>query len=84
MAVNRIRVNLSLPPYLIDKLRDVGRQNQLHSTDGSLQNASICTGIVQFICDLQSDKDVKKYLDENSGILFDLIRRSLKNHIENA
>lgn len=84
MPVKRTRVNLSLPPYLLKKLRETGRQNHLQSTDGSLQNASICTDLIEFVCSLQSDDDVQKHLDENGGILLDLIRRSLKTHIKNG
>lgn len=83
MPIQRTRVNLSLPPYLVKKLREAGKQNQLHSRDGSLQNATICTEMIEFICSLQFDEDVQKYLAESGGLLFDLIRRSVKDHIQN-
>lgn len=84
MPIQRERVNLSLPPYLVKKLHDVGRQNRLHSTDGSLQNASIITDVLKFICDVQSDDDVDKHLNNTGGTLLDLIRRSVKSHIDNS
>lgn len=84
MPVKSKRINLSVPPSKVPKIRDTGKKNRLHSRDGSLNDATICTELILFMCEMQSDQDVEKHLAKTGGILLDLIRRSVKKEIENG
>ena len=81
MRIESRRVNLRINPNRVRKIRDAGRQNRLHAIDGSLKDASICTKLVYFFLDLQSDPDVRVYLKDNGGTLLDLILRAVKRYI---
>ena len=82
MPAKSKRINLSISPNRIRKLRDVGRQNRLHSTDGSLKDTVICAKLVNFFMELSSDADVQQYLEKNRETLFELIEKSVKDRVE--
>ena len=53
----------------------------MHSTDGRLSLATVCTKIVYFFADLHKDTEVRAYLKEHGCILLDLIPKALKFYI---
>lgn len=82
MPVKSKRVNLSVSPSQERGILNVGRQNRLHSTDGSLKLTTICMQLVNFFLDLQKNEDVERYLEKNGGTLFDLILEGVKNVVK--
>lgn len=81
MPIKSKRVNLSINPNKEKSIINAGRQNQLHNRNGSLSLTTICTEIVYFVSDLQTDDEIAAYLSERGGTLFDLIRRAVKCYI---
>lgn len=80
--IKRIRVNLSFIAGRLKRLRDFGREHRMQSTNGSLQDASICMKMITFLLDLRANEKVDKHLRENGGTLFDLILRAVEKFIE--
>ena len=82
MPVKSKPVKLSVPPSRIPKIFEVGRNNKMQDTDGSLRLTTICMKIITFILELFTDAKVQAYLEKNSGItLFGLIRRAVHKEI---
>lgn len=84
MPVKSKRVNLSVSPSQERGILDVGRENNLHSTDGSLKVSTVSMQIINFILKLHKNEDVARYLEKNGGTLFDLIRKGVENVVKSG
>ena len=77
MPIESKKTYLSLMPARVPKIMDVGRENRMHNTNGSLCLATVCTKIIYFVVGKHVDPDIRAYLQKNGGTLLDLIDRGV-------
>ena len=77
MPIKSCRVNLSVPPSGLEKIRKFGRAHCM-----SNQDSTICLNMIRFLLTLQDDSDIDTHLAEHGGELLDLIRRAVKKYID--
>ena len=80
MPVKSKPVKLSFIPGRLKRLLEFGAEHRWQSTNGSLNAGFIVMRIIEFVLDLRSDPDVRKYLDRHGGTLLDLILRAVKRY----
>ena len=80
MPIKAKQVKLSFIPGRFKRIIDFGREHRYQSANGSLNAGFIVMRTIEFVLDLRSDPDVRKYLDRHGGTLLDLILRAVKRY----
>ena len=77
MPIESKKTLLSLIPNRVPKILDIGRENRMHSDNGSLCLATVCRKLVYYLVELHTNAEVRAYLQNNKGTLLDLIDRGV-------
>ena len=77
MSITSKKSLLSLMPARVPKILEIGRENHMQSVNGKLCLATVCTKIIYRVLRIHANPDVKAYLQNNGGTLFDLIDRGV-------
>lgn len=78
MSIKSKNVKLSIIPARVPRIMEVGRENSMQNTDGSLKLTSVCMKIINFVLELHADADIRAYLRRNKGeTLLGLVRRGV-------
>lgn len=66
----------------LEKLRQIGREEGMHTSKGTLKNATIAMNIIKFVVDLRHDPTIQKIIEKEHMPILNLIKKAMSQYQE--